>query len=138
MAFGEVKSKTLNWSYRKKSQNWYACGGCFHEIIDDSEDGKPIPSFSNEKRYAYKASSEDEFEEDKLPKRNGLVIVLFENFCFIHTSSSLQALPPPVEALLRFFWMPYSCRWATSTGTYVDDATWVFIWFEDMMIVADW
>ena len=39
------------------------------------------------------------------------------------TSSSLQALPPPVEAVLRFLVMPYSWRSMTSeVGVYADGA----------------
>lgn len=56
----------------RQSQHWrrpsrYACGGCSHEKVGGSEDGKPTQSFSGERQYVCRASSGDEFGEDKLP-----------------------------------------------------------------------
>jgi hypothetical protein len=60
------------------------------------------------------ASSEDGFAKDKPP----IDLVSTHSDTYednYYTSSSLQALPPPVEAGFLFFCTPKSCRFIAST-----------------------
>lgn len=62
-----------------------------------------VQSFSGEQQYAYRASFEDVSEEDRPPLIRISWLKYLNTLLLLLTSSSFQALPPPVEACLRFF-----------------------------------
>lgn len=115
-------------------QSWCACVGCCHERADDSEGDKPAQSFSGELLCVCKAFSGDGSEGGRLPRFNNKppyhIHASIERF---HTSSSLQARPPPVEAGFLFFWTPNSCLSIVSIVGYVEGAVREAVFIRSMM-----
>lgn len=87
---------------KTKIQSPFACDDCSHTTFDGSEDGTLARSYEDELQYACMASYACEYGGDMTPD-DLLELLVDANLSVSHTSSSLQARPPPVEGFLRCF-----------------------------------